>query len=239
MTITVVQTGTLGDFNEASLSATSTISASAAGNRIILAGWHEDAGGASGSIAVSDGTSYSMDLINVHSSSFDYLFCASRVNAGGGTTGVTATYSTGSTANSRGRCVALEVSGLAASAFDSTNSAKAGIVTSTTPTVTSGSPITNPSLVICCFQASSTLSGATVPPSGFTQLASDLAAATGSFGWCGYGIFASTAAVTAALGTVASTNWVAQIAVYAGLSVAFRKTLSGIGGRIGVRQLQS
>lgn len=229
MTIAIVQTGSTGDFNRASLTATSTFgSSTSSGNSILLVGWHNDFGSAGGSISVSDGTAYTLDQNNPHGAGIITTFSASRINTLGGTTAVTATDSGGLAANSGGRVVALEVSGL--NAFDSAHSV-AATGTSTTPSVgPSGSPLTNPSLIIATFSGISSMAGATTPPSGFTTLATDLTGATGSVGYSAYQIVTSTSALTAALGSLTTaTNWTGGLAIYSGAG-GTSYTLSGAFG---------
>ena len=230
MAISVVQVSTLGVYGDSLTGTTAFTNPPTAGNAIIYMEAHNDSSEASSSYTVSDGhNAYTQDLNNSHISGLQEVGIGSTLNLPSGLGALTLTFtrSAGTAADSIGGLVAIEVSGLATSAFDahSVNDA-----TSTTPTTgATGTLAQGSELLIAIVGANSSLTGATVPPTGGPGTFTSLNEITGYFGFyqMAYQIQTTgTTAVNVSWGTISSSNfWVASVATYKGQLASGGKNL--------------
>lgn len=217
MSILRVQTSTIGYFNGTDAAATVFSNPPTPHNAITFILLGLDSAEQSGTFSVTDpatSNTYSIDVNNVHTfgriaglngSAFDI-----GANAGNPLT-LNAVYS-GST-GINGGIIAVEWSGLAA--FD--KYATAVNTSSTTPAAGPTAALSGTeSIAIGSVIATSTLAGATAPPSGYTDLWQSLAGTDGTFGDIGFlHITGSNAAQRVNWGTTSSPSfWVATLATY-------------------------
>jgi hypothetical protein len=229
-----------------SLSASITTSSVTQHNTLILIFSHEDSGSSNPTFTASDAQgSYTLDKFVARGNQVGTgIF--SLWDASSGVHTITITAGSGVAANSGFAINYLEASGLGTvNSFDtfSTNSANPG----TTPTTGSTSTLAQASeLVIASVAYNLNNVGGTYPPTGgndgpFISIYNKMNfGVPGGGGDADYQINTSaTTAVAAAWGTVTSCLWCAQIGTYKGAGAAnFRKTLSGIGGKVGQRQME-
>jgi hypothetical protein len=212
--IAVVQVGSVGHFNGSSLTAQSVLSGVTAGNTIISCVNHEDFGSTAPAISVSDGVSYTADEAFQLSSAYDSgIYRSSSVTAGTHT--VVATASSGTTGNSFGSVVAVEISGLAASPVD--QAAVGHNIASTTPSVGPTSVLAQANeLLIVCYVANGVTTGITWPPTGgpgtFTTIDNSLS--TNDSASAQQIQTSGTSAVTVSAGTTPTRGWVMPLVTY-------------------------
>lgn len=210
--ITVVQVGSVGQFNGASLTAQSVLTAVTSGNTIIDCVNHVDFGSTTPTLTVSDGSSHTNDeSITQSGQTFSGVFRLSSASAGTHT--VVATASSGTTGNSFGSVVSIEVAGLAASPVDQI---AVGHANGTAPSVTSAALSQANELLVACYQANGSPTGITWPPTGgpgtFTSINNSIASSDSA---AAQQIQTSgTSAVTASAGTTASVLWVMPLVTY-------------------------
>lgn len=241
----IVQVNT-GAFNQ-SLTAHATLSGVASGNALIALVSHICFDSAGAAVTVSDGSgSYASDSNNADGFGDTRSLIARRSSVSAGSYTATATAGSGAAGSSYGAITLIEVSGLVASPFDK----QAGNGNfSTTPATSPTSTLSQANELLLAVLAiyQTTVTGLTFPPIGgpgtFTPIYS--AAPDGeSYSDCDYQVQSSgTAAVNVAWGTASSNKvWSCSVATYkmaAASAVEFRRTLSGIGGRVGSRQIQN
>ena len=246
MSISVSSASTVTNWNDTSLANANTINSVPSGAVSVFALWtYIDYADSTPTFSVSDGSnSYSVDVVGRNGSGqasgiahFDYT-----ANSAGNKT-VTVTPS-GTSGNDYGRLLCVYVTGLSSSSFDKSGT---GNNTSTTPTCVIGTALSTSNEVIFSVlgSADNSLAGATTPPTSsqgtFTNLLSDLTGSSIATAVISYSIVSATTAPSVAWGTISSsTQWNSCMATYkaATASVAFRKTLSPLGTRIGSRQIQ-
>ena len=218
MTIAIVQSSTPTEV-DSGLSATTTFSSNpTAGNAIVIVSAHYDTGNTFGTVSFSDGVnSYTVDLTDSHPYLLINTGSTFGIAAHGSPLTITATYSSGSSGNMRWMLAAFELSGLGGFDQAATNLGN----TTTTPSSGSTGTLANAnSFVLAAVTASSSLAGATVPPTGgpgtYTSIISDL---TGSdFQYAELArqlILSNNSAVSASWGTISTTAyWLAAVSVY-------------------------
>jgi len=214
--VSPVQISSFATYSNLSLSASVTLTGVTAGNHIILAVGHFDLGGTSPTVSVSDAQGvYHADVsVTSGGAAFAGLYRLTGANAGSHT--ITATFSSGTTANSEGAIVAFEVPPVV---FDQGNT---GIGNSTTPNVSAtASLLTNSDLAIAVLCDVSLGSGGTFPAIGGTGPYT-AAVNQQNKAEVDYQTLTSTAGAGANWGTLSiSGKWAASIGIYAASTPTF------------------
>lgn len=212
--------------------------AASAGDNIHVVYTHVDFGGTSPVMSANDGSAYTSRIIQDAGNYEVGILTLENVSAGTHT--ITCSLSSGSAINSFGYLIALSGAGLVtAGSFDKYST---GHAVSTAPATGSTATLSAAnSLVVCGFVGSLALTGAANPiNTGYTDLVRDLT--TGELATVmGYKIVASNTAVSADLGTTASSpTWAAFVATFKGATSVVsrsRRNAYSLGTRVGSRQV--
>jgi hypothetical protein len=191
-------------------------------------------------LTVNDGNAYTKEVgVNTGASS-DTLVAIYRLrNVSSGSKSIVVT-GNGTNANSYGQFMASEVTGDANVAVDKTSTNTTGtIVATTSGTLSQANEIV---FVVAGADGSQNWTGGTYsnPPTGFTNLSSNTSSGHGPYAFV-YQVVNATTALAPSWGAPTNTGNVGIVlATFEGSAsvVNFRKTLSGIGGKTGQRQVQ-
>jgi len=211
-----VQISTLSNWGGTSLSATTTLTGVTAGNHIILLAMHGDLGGNGPTLSASDAQgSYAIDVDSNLGLGLARVTMFRLANANAGTHAITCTASTGTTANSVGTTIAIEVPPVT---LDQSNIA-GGNGTAVSVSPTSSLAAVNELAVAGIFANNLLTGGGTFPPTGGTGTYISLVHAHDGDG--DYQILTSTAGVGANWGTLSfSGKWAAVIGAYNAIATA-------------------
>lgn len=207
--VAIVQASTPSNW-AGSLSATTTLTGVTAGNHIILLAMHGDLGGNNPSLSCSDGQgAYSVDVLSGGGGGVARTAAFRITNATAGTHTIVCTASGGTTANSVGTTVAIEVPPvvLDQSSVAGGSSAAASVA------ATAALVATNELALAAIFHGALLSGGGTFPPTGGTGTYTSLAHIHN--GDADSQVLTSTAGVGADWGTLTNVSkWTALVAVY-------------------------
>lgn len=209
MSLAPIQISTPSNF-AGSLSATTTLTGVTAGNHIILLAMHGDLGGSGPTLSASDGQgAYGVDVLSGGGGGVARTVAFRLTNAAAGTHTIVCTASGGTTANSVGTTVAIEVPPviLDQSSVNGGSSAAASVA------ATAALHTTNELALAAIFHGALLNGGGTFPPAGGTGSYTSLAHLHD--GDADYQVLTSTAGVGADWGTMTnSSKWTALVAAY-------------------------
>lgn len=204
MTVALVQISPVASWTGAN-TCTPTLSAGATANNLIVLPWsHEQFDG--NSVAQSS-PGFSVATIINQSGDVTATGCLYKVAVGGETSAVITNTTAGSSTQSFGAANAVEFTGLDPNIpFVAADSNTAVQNAGTTLVVSSGNPLSESAgVAIATFSCPGSMAGGTAPPSGWTAINSDLAGGNVT----AYLIFASTAQLSASIGTITTANQMA------------------------------
>lgn len=214
MSLVPIQISTPSNF-AGSLSATTTLTGVTAGNHIILLAMHGDLGGTGPSLSASDGQgAYSIDVLSAGGLGVARTVAFRLAAATSGTHTIVCTASGGTTANSVGTTVAIEVPPV----ILDQSSVNGGSSTAASVAVTAALATTSDLALAAIFHGALLNGGGTFPPTGGTGAYISLAHLHD--GDADYQVLTSTAGVGADWGTMTNTSkWTALVAAYKAVAV--------------------